>query len=95
MKTIYLVKHQHGGMLTSHAFANMPTEAQIEAMGKNADGIFGQEGFAEVRECKLIEGGDVPEFVALNSAGIGGSPGEGTAGATAIVGEGVGTVTPA
>jgi len=94
MKTIYLVKHQHGGFLPNIAFKNPPTEKQLAAMKAWADGIWGSEGFAEMRECQLLDTDELPQFEPLNSGGVGAEPGSGKAIAGQIVGSGVGTVTP-
>lgn len=42
MAKIYLYKHQHAGVVNRVAFANPPTQKQLDAVHKYADGIWGE-----------------------------------------------------
>ena len=91
MTPIYLLRHQHGGILAKYAFTTTPNDAQMEVIGKDADAVFG-EGWISVHELSLIDDGTVPlsiEQQGADEAQVGATSGGSF---SAITGQGYGTV---
>lgn len=90
MTSIYLLRHQHGGILTKYAFTTTPNDAQMEAVGRDADAVFG-EGWISVHEVSLIDDGMVPQVEgrAAGEVQVGATSG---ASFSSITGQGYGTV---
>jgi len=90
MASIYLLRHKHGGILTKYAFTATPNDAQMEAVGKGADAVFG-EGWISVYEVMLVEDGMVPQIEGLGEEEAQGGATSGSA-FPFITGQGYGTV---
>ncbi len=61
-KTIYMLRHQKAGIITSHAFTAQPTMDQAQPIIDEAVRLHGREGWVRVHECLLLEPGEVPTF---------------------------------
>lgn len=66
MDKVYMVRHQHHGVVTSHVFASPPTPEQIEAIAAEAERLHGRPGrvtgWTRVVEAALCGATDVPAF---------------------------------
>ena len=62
MKTIYMFRQQHAGVVTSHAFASKPTDEQLEPLVAEMERVHSREGWGMVVECTLLDEGEVPTF---------------------------------
>lgn len=56
--SVYVLRHQHGGYLVQNIFASVPTDAQMEASGIEADKIFGK-GWIRVYEVAFLDENEV------------------------------------
>lgn len=90
MASIYLLRHQRGGVLTKYAFLTTPSDEQMEAVGKDADAVFGK-GWLSVYEVLLVEDGTVPQAEELGAEEVQGGATSGSS-FPAIMGQGYGTV---
>lgn len=91
MSVAYLLRHQAGGMLATRVFLQPPTDAQMEAVGEEADSVFGP-GWLKVCEVLLIEDGTVPAVNIRDNSGESYEPGVGGGGVPLMIGAGVGGV---
>jgi hypothetical protein len=96
MAKVHMVRHQHHGVVTSHAFSEPPSEEQIAPIAAEAERIHGRPGRAtgwvRVVEVELMGPDDIPVFE------VPGEPSEqleNDAGAPKLVAAGIGIVTPA
>lgn len=62
MKTIYMLRHQKAGIITSHAFTSTPTHAQSDPIIAEAVRVHGKDGWVRIQECQLLDANDVPVF---------------------------------
>ena len=89
--TIYLVRHQKGGIDTTFAFSAEPTPEQMAPIVAEAERLHGREGWAKVHQLTLLGPGELPTFPE-RAPGPAGRPGHLEADANAPVVSAVGTV---
>ena len=62
MKTIYMFRQQHAGVVTSHAFTSKPTDEQLSPLIAEMERVHGRDGWGMVVECALLDEGEIPAF---------------------------------
>ena len=63
MKTVYMVRNQHAGVLTTHVFEQPPTEEQVAAMLPHAARVHASaaDGWGMVHEAQLLGPDELPQ----------------------------------
>jgi len=66
MAKVYMVRHQHHGVITSHVFTEHPSEEQVAVLAAEAERIHGRQGrvtgWARVVEAELCGPSDLPKI---------------------------------
>jgi len=89
---VYMFRHQHAGIVTSHVFAAPPTDDQIAPIKAECERLHGRAGWGMIYEAEFMAtDADVPSFPERAPAG----GGDNAASVSAPVISGAGTVTPA
>lgn len=58
---VYMFRHQHAGIVTSHVFAQLPSGEQLSPLLEQATRVHGP-GWIRVHEAEFIEGDAVPQI---------------------------------
>lgn len=62
MAKVYMFRHQHAGIVTSHAFTEPPTPAQIAPLRAECERLHGREGWGMIHEAELLGADKIPSI---------------------------------
>lgn len=57
---VFMVRHQHHGMVTSHVFTAKPSDAQVKALADEAARIHSKAGWTRIVEADLLGPEEMP-----------------------------------
>ena len=60
---VFMFRHQHAGIVTSHVFSKSPTVEQIAPLKAEVERQHGREGWGMIHEAELLSD-EVPVFAA-------------------------------
>jgi hypothetical protein len=61
MASVYLFRHQHHGILTTHVFAERPTAEQVAPLRAYCERLHGA-GWDSIHEATMVAPGEVPSI---------------------------------
>lgn len=61
---VYLVRHQHHGVITTHAFTKSPTAEQMKPLLDEAERLHSKKGWGRIVEAELLGPDEMPSVAA-------------------------------
>ena len=61
MAKVFMYRHQHAGIVTSHVFSKPPTDEQLAPIIAECERLHGRAGWGKIHEAEFL-GDEVPSF---------------------------------